>query len=399
MDNIYDLIIIGAGISGLHAANILKDKKILIIEASASIGGRIKYLEINNNFINLGARWINKTYKVPKMFRKLDLIKTSFRFSNTDIQIYTNSGILNYDWTGLNQSLNYLIKNRLFYKNLSIRDALKSLGWKPKTFCDQIALWFLVEFEWGFSYDSMGIPKNNNDSQWYIKNSKHLLSLYEIPRHLLKLNEKVLSVKENNANQVIIRTTKNNYITKSVILTTSINVIKSNQIKFVPKLPNEKLQVLNKYDFMAIYEVIVVEFEEMFWSDVFNNKQCILYGSDDVITLIHNLYSYHKLNLLEFHFTNHVATRIQNKQYSQNLVRKIILDVFKIDNPKIIKLHTTNWCKNSLTLGSFTTEPLGITRKEKNALIRPHMNGKLIFSGEGFNFNHTGYIQSALQSI
>ena len=45
--NHYDIIIVGAGITGLYLANKIKDKSVLIIEKSHYLGGRIYTYEKN----------------------------------------------------------------------------------------------------------------------------------------------------------------------------------------------------------------------------------------------------------------------------------------------------------------------------------------------------------------
>ena len=56
-----DIIVIGAGVSGLSVANQLQSqhKKVLILEARNRLGGRIHTQEIDNQFYDLGASWIH----------------------------------------------------------------------------------------------------------------------------------------------------------------------------------------------------------------------------------------------------------------------------------------------------------------------------------------------------
>jgi len=58
------VIIIGAGISGLSAANYLKSnnyERVLVIESRDRVGGRINSVEINGTgaIVDLGASWIH----------------------------------------------------------------------------------------------------------------------------------------------------------------------------------------------------------------------------------------------------------------------------------------------------------------------------------------------------
>lgn len=76
METNYDVIVVGAGYSGLSAARLLKDagKKVLVLEARDRVGGRVhtKHLE-QGQYIDLGAQWIGPTqtrmYEMLKEFR------------------------------------------------------------------------------------------------------------------------------------------------------------------------------------------------------------------------------------------------------------------------------------------------------------------------------------------
>ena len=64
MDNIYDYIIIGAGISGIAYAYKNKTDKFLILEKNDYIGGRIKNIKWNDNFISLGGGVFLPSHKI-----------------------------------------------------------------------------------------------------------------------------------------------------------------------------------------------------------------------------------------------------------------------------------------------------------------------------------------------
>lgn len=62
-----DVIIIGAGISGIAAARLLKSKgySVLVLEARNHIGGRIWTDQSLNSPLDMGASWINGINKNP----------------------------------------------------------------------------------------------------------------------------------------------------------------------------------------------------------------------------------------------------------------------------------------------------------------------------------------------
>lgn len=67
----YDVIIIGAGIAGLQTANLLRKKKVLVLEARDRVGGRTF---TNNEGIDLGGQWIGSPQKrIMKLVKDLDI--------------------------------------------------------------------------------------------------------------------------------------------------------------------------------------------------------------------------------------------------------------------------------------------------------------------------------------
>ena len=60
-NDVYDVIIVGAGIAGLEAANRLKQSglDILLLEGRNRLGGRIFTDAIGDNRVDLGASWIH----------------------------------------------------------------------------------------------------------------------------------------------------------------------------------------------------------------------------------------------------------------------------------------------------------------------------------------------------
>ena len=73
----YDVIVIGAGLSGLHAAKILSQqgKNVLILEAKERIGGRVWTIPINGNeHLDVGGQWVAKSHlKMHELLREYRL--------------------------------------------------------------------------------------------------------------------------------------------------------------------------------------------------------------------------------------------------------------------------------------------------------------------------------------
>ena len=87
INNIYDYLIVGAGISGLYTALKLNQsyptKTICIIEASAYIGGRIHSIKYDGIIVDGGAaRFNTEQYRILDLINELDLMKNAIPISN-----------------------------------------------------------------------------------------------------------------------------------------------------------------------------------------------------------------------------------------------------------------------------------------------------------------------------
>merc|ERR1712178_615897 len=92
----YDIIIIGAGISGLYIAYKLQSKyKILILEKNSYIGGRIYTKKFKHNNINYqyeagGARFAETHTNIKDLINELQLNNDITKISNAKTPIVKN---------------------------------------------------------------------------------------------------------------------------------------------------------------------------------------------------------------------------------------------------------------------------------------------------------------------
>lgn len=103
----YDTIIIGGGIAGLYAAyNLCKNKKVLLIERSSILGGRIKTDKIGDIPIELGAaRFSNKHKLLISLLKKFKFQEKIIELPKKIDHYYLNKKI-NYNTTKYLKRLN-----------------------------------------------------------------------------------------------------------------------------------------------------------------------------------------------------------------------------------------------------------------------------------------------------
>ena len=105
----YDVIIIGAGISGLAAANnlILNGFNVLILEGRERIGGRIHSESFANAIIDLGASWIHGVEENPitRLAKKHGIITERSHMAGLSTTKILHSEIFDHNFAKANHTL------------------------------------------------------------------------------------------------------------------------------------------------------------------------------------------------------------------------------------------------------------------------------------------------------
>lgn len=95
---IVDVIIIGAGWSGLAAANRLREKSVTdvrILEARDYVGGRSRTLEgyfVDGLATEMGSSWVYRRTKIHNKYDKLGLNYDISQYSFDDMKLYDDFG-------------------------------------------------------------------------------------------------------------------------------------------------------------------------------------------------------------------------------------------------------------------------------------------------------------------
>lgn len=345
------VIIIGAGAAGMSAGYLLKRYGVdfEIIEASPFYGGRVKKLDNFTDFpIDIGAEWIHTNPKVlneiidnPKVNVNIETID----YSPQDIKTW-NDGKL--------KSHNYI---RHFFSE-----------WKFKN-----STWF--DF-----FEEFIIP----DISDRILLNKPISEInYETDKVILKAKDNEIF----NADKVLI--------------TTSLKILQNNQINFIPELPNEKLEAINKV-FIGDGIKIFIEFKEKFYPDIlaFGN---IYEALDEEEKFVYDAAFKKDSNK---HILGLFAINEKAKSYTQlateeEIIAKFLKELDEIFEGKAtanyIKHIIQNWSKEPYIQGAYS---YSFDRNQKNImkLIQNPVNNKIYFAGEAFSIENQATVNGACES-
>ncbi|XP_049851577.1 lysine-specific histone demethylase 1B-like [Schistocerca gregaria] len=296
---IYDVVVVGAGISGLCAANAIKKagKNCLVVEASDYVGGRIKQVDGFADWpIDLGAEIIHgkgviyqlareknwefcQVFLPPSIHRKnLDVCHEWFWFNRECKLIASNKP--DDDMEKLIHVLNDLASQGNTFSNVSLHQYLVDHHVPMRVIGIADALWGKY---CGSQIDLIGTneareelalefdPSFDNEDHC---NYRLLQSFRVIIEHLKKSLEILLcwQVKQldvlgsvTDPKKIVLTNQLGETVeAKRVILTVPLTVLKDRDIQFNPPLPIEKQEAIRRIG-MDHATKIFLKFSERFW--------------------------------------------------------------------------------------------------------------------------------------
>ena len=400
---IYDVIVIGGGISGLSASvDMTKAKiKVLLLEADKRLGGRIFSQSFRETPIELGAEFIhNKHSCLYNYVCQLNI--PQYGVQGTNLYHSQKQGLQELD-----SSAEQLVKDAFdFFQNepedISVGLALKNISEKF-SIQDQMRIKSWLEayhaldvekasLKFILSEDSNALIKLTNALSLVVANLEESVDKCFID---IKLGHCVSHIDWSGDVIKVVDNHNASFLAKRVLLTIPVSILKGNSITFTPGLPKEK--ALSCFQ-MGLAEKIQIVLEK----NPFNRNFTFLYAEDELFnywictesseafvltawvagTRAKRLYGLSKQEI-----ENTAVTSLSRlSQLSQNKLKNIIHQIFH---------H--NWGRHPLSMGAYSyLIPGGI---KGPALLAKPVEKKLYFAGEATATNNqTATVHGAFES-
>lgn len=443
----HDIIVIGAGIAGIAAANQLNENgyDVIVLEARDRIGGRILTdNSYDGYYLDVGASWIHgiKNNPIEALAEKYDVERTQFD-NFTSFVLYDKEGDLVYssekedfyyneededepicDGATGNLERYCAIFERFdafkdFYRNereniranngedISLNTALEQFIQQENLTEDELielhfALVWWIEGDYGadaseislLSFEDMGYVMEGMEvifPKGYVQIIDGLADGLDIRL------EHVVTEVDYNDDIIHIRTDKGDFDAKYVISTLPLGVLQKNSVDFNPDLPEKKTVSINNLK-MGILNKVYYVFDEVFWN---KEHDWIAHMSTEKghWAYFANLYSVlGKPALLAFNTANFgrdletmTEEDIVNEGFS--VLKKIYGD--KIPEPVFTKV--TKWGSDDLSFGSYSYTAVGSTNYDFYELSKP-IDNKVFFAGEATEVNYPATVHGAFFS-
>lgn len=401
------VIIVGAGISGLAAAKKLKEKgfNVIIFESQNKIGGRLCSNRSLGFAFDEGASWIHGINGNPITELAQQAGMNLFHTDDDSRKSYDVSGVLR-DATSYNNAEDelYTILNSMMNSGnatQSFETVFNSLY--PSKSNDRLWKFLLstyVTFDTGDLNNLSSLLYNEGEEYSGIEkiaiNGYDTIANYLAKDLNIQLNHKVTKI---NYSEAKIKITHQGNITEAdyVIVTVPLGVLKANSIQFEPKLPDAKLNAIQKVGMNCVNKFLLL-WDTAFWDDV----QYISYTPEikDKFNYFVNLKKVDSnINaLMTFAYADYARqTENMSDQEIINEIMAHLKDIYgnNIPNPKSIL--RTKWQTNENTLGSYSYTAVGTEMQHFDDLAE-EVQDKLFFAGEHTEVDYFSTVHGAYLS-
>ena len=294
------VLILGAGLSGVAVARTLYDKGIrdlVILEATAKVGGRIRSFEFAGVKVELGGTTIiGVDYTNSTRFNTNPIwaLKTSTNlngvyFNYSSYVVYNESGaVVTSDVQLASEQYNIAfdeasttLQAQGNTADVSVRAGLNMSGWCPRNPPDNYVDWLKNDLAKGLGPEETSLREILEDtthtdygaSSYLVadtRGSEYLVQYLGEPfldTASLHLNTTVESI-EYGAHCACVSAMQNGravrYCGKQAVLTFSVGVLQSDRLKFIPSLPQWKLDAIHQFMFPLELRIYIL-FNETFW--------------------------------------------------------------------------------------------------------------------------------------
>ncbi|KAL9652774.1 hypothetical protein ABK040_010807 [Willaertia magna] len=460
-NTIYDVAVIGAGLSGIYTARLLKEQgfNVIVLEANDYIGGRLCGQSIQNGkvVIDIGGQWVGPMQtKILKLVKELGLTTYQQYFEQENgwstmimPSIGGKSNILRYVGSSIPKDATYITEETLsdfdkgvvlieewaktvpvdkpwnckrakefdektvqsamdeIFKTDVAKDLLKSFvvtiyACEPGEVSFLFFLWYIA-CAGGSFYDLLNVRNAAQDSKVYLGTQNVVLQLAKKCNLNVKL-EHVVSKVEDLGNLVNIECRNGSkFTTKFVVCSTApwANL----QIEFSPQLPSSRHQLCQRYPMGYAIKCFML-FKQPFWRKMGSNGFLFSLVEEDYITLTYDIGYKDDLvyGIVGFVYSyKAIEFAKKSKEEKIDILLKQYSESFggSLDlwKSQLVDYIEKDWGNQPFARGSYggITVP-GTLIKCKEALREPLLGGKLQFAGTECGTKWIGYMEGAIDS-
>lgn len=409
------IVVVGAGISGLAAARRLLDEGfcVTVLEGRDRIGGRIWTDHSLDLPVDLGAAWIHGISRNPLMDLVRDIGIQTARTRFAALALYDLDGRLLDDeemddlealgaeiYAELTQRRQGASSDQSVAAALTDLLALRDLaGVRARGINWQIASEIGVQL--GVDLDELALDAFAEDQSFGGPDVVLPAGYQQIPAHLaagldIRFNQIVRRV-DYGAEGVEISTDQDLFAANRVIVTLPLGVLQRGAVTFSPALPPVKVEAIQRLQ-MGTMNKMALRFAERFWPEWPHYMGCLAENSDSIMELWNMAVYSGEPVLIALSRGAHARALEQLPQ--EEIVEQVMANLrcmFGSDIPAPVACVATCWHGDPFAGGAYSHVPPGATMADYDVLAAP-VEDRLFFAGEATSRQYPGTAHGALLS-
>ena len=401
-----DVIVIGAGISGLVAASTLTQKgaNVIVLEAKNYIGGRIRTDRSLDVPFEFGAGWIHGPSKDNPIRNLADRTNSSLFVTDDD-----SCELLNLSGNDIDEKLWEEIEEiweEIMYDEInsdtkgSILDAINK--YNSNIWSDPNIRWVFSAYE-EFNYGapiheiSAGLIKKMSGfpsaDVIFVDGYDKIINL--LAKNLqIQTNSIVKSVNYSSINNITVYTTSKNYVCDYVICSVPLGVLKFNSIEFKPALPRYKQDSIENVGFGTVTK-LALKFKDQFWN---SNVQYYFTVAKETgrwpVWMNYRTFSKEKIlmGLCMGEYAKKADLMSTEELIEDGL--KVLKNVWEDDVGEVQNVLRTSWLNDPFTKGAYSFPKVDNSEEDFKNLAEP-IDNRLFFCGEHTALEYLGTTHGA----
>lgn len=410
------VFVIGAGIAGLSAAQALKDAghAVMVLEGRDRIGGRIHTSRLWPDVpVDLGASWIHGVDDNPltRLAAAAGAPVAMTRYGSaqrhhTESLGPTEADGREDDWASRIVARARAVAERAD-RDQSLRRAIDRVSPPAQRSALQRAQ---LEFHLAGDYEQEYSGSADQLSAWNLDDAESFSgddALFpggydQITRFLsrdldIRLNAIVSEVRWGEGGVALALGNGDVLRADQVIVTVPLGVLKSGTLRFVPELPGDKREVIERLG-MGLLNKHFLRFDQAFWPTGYDWHELV----KETPGRWSQWLSLAKIGApVLMGFTGADAARAIEPFDDRAIVSEAMQAVrmmFCNRAPEPVGWQLTRWNADPLSRGSYSFHAVGSTRADREVLARAEAGGVLRFAGEACSCAHPGTVHGALLS-
>jgi monoamine oxidase len=414
------VIIIGAGISGLAAARELNSQGInnLVLEGRSRVGGRV-YTDqsLNNLPLDVGASWIhgvedNPIYQLAQT-GNINTLKTNYDL----IELYGRGKFLSdQEQEAIEQRLEDILeqvedlreqKERQDQEDISLKSAIEQIiNQLDRPFSTQqlqeldYALNTTIEHEYAADIANLSLYYWDDSEEMaggdvlFPKGYGQIVDLL-VPGLDLRLNQVVQKITYSDQG-VIVTTNQGDFLAEKVIITLPLGVLKKGVVEFSPPLPPRKIRAIERLG-MGVLNKVYLQFPEVFWD---RETHLLGYvGKRGEWAEWLNIYRYTQQPVLLGFNAGEYGEKIEGLTDGEIVAQAmaVLRQMYGSQIPNPTGSLITRWRQDPFSYGSYSYAAKDSTTGDRQALGQP-VDNRLFFAGEATSQKYPATVHGAFLS-